>query len=328
MTRAQTLIFLLSASLFLLYACNGNNYNRNSLEGMNAAIEANPTDTAARFARARYYQTKGKTDSALADIQVLLKTDSNNVHYFLTAADLYLMSNKTRYTRQALLRAVSLNSEMVEPHMKLAELYLYVQMRQEAINELNEVLKRNVKNPKAYYLKGMIYKESGDTSLAISSFLTTTEQDKNYALAYEQLGLIYAGRGDKRCVDFYQNALRINPSNSLTRYNLGYFYQLQADTASALKEFREITRLDPRFPYAPYNIGFIIFEEQGNPKAALPYFLQAMSAKPDYFEAVYMSGLCNEKLGNPELAIRDYEQALKINPDYELAQTALARLKK
>jgi tetratricopeptide (TPR) repeat protein len=223
---------------------------------------------------------------------------------------------------------VSLNSEMVEPHMKLAELYLYVQMRQEAINELNEVLKRNVNNPKAYYLKGMIYKESGDTALAISSFLTTTEQDKNYALAYEQLGLIYAYRGDKRCVDFYQNALRINPSNSLTRYNLGYFYQLQADTSNALKEFREITRLDPRFPYAPYNIGFIIFEMQGNPKAALPYFLQAISAKPDYYEAVYMSGLCNEKMGNSDLAKRDYEQALKINPNYELAQTAMARLKK
>jgi tetratricopeptide (TPR) repeat protein len=328
MTKTPTLVVLLTLVLFTLYSCDGKNYNLDSLEGMNAAIKANPTDTAARFARARYYQTKGKTDSALADIQVLLKTDSTNMHYFLTAADLYLMSNKTRYTRQALLRAVSLNSEMVEPHMKLAELYLYVQMRQEAINELNEVLKRNVNNPKAYYLKGMIYKESGDTALAISSFLTTTEQDKNYALAYEQLGLIYANRGDKRCVDFYQNALRINPSNSLTRYNLGYFYQLQADTSNALKEFREITRLDPRFPYAPYNIGFIIFEMQGNPKAALPYFLQAISAKPDYYEAVYMSGLCNEKMGNSDLAKRDYEQALKINPNYELAQTAMARLKK
>jgi tetratricopeptide (TPR) repeat protein len=328
MIRSKTLLIALFAVLLLIYACGEKGYNLQTLEGMNAAIEDNPADTAARFARVRYYQTKGKTDSALADMQVLLKTDSINVHYFLTAADLYLASNKTRYTRQALLRAVSLNSEMVEPHMKLAELYLYVQMRQEAINELNEVLKRNVKNPKAYYLKGMIYKESGDTALAISSFLTTTEQDKNYALAYEQLGLIYAARGDKRCIDFYQNALRINPSNSLTRYNMGYFYQLISDTANALKEFREITRLDPRFPYAPYNIGYILFEVQSNPKAALPYFLQAISSKPDYFEAIYMSGLCNEKLGNTDLALSDYEQALRINPEYELAQTAKERLKK
>jgi hypothetical protein len=94
MTKTPTLVVLLTLVLFTLYSCDGKNYNLDSLEGMNAAIEANPTDTAARFARARYYQTKGKTDSALADIQVLLKTDSTNVHYFLTAADLYLMSKR------------------------------------------------------------------------------------------------------------------------------------------------------------------------------------------------------------------------------------------
>jgi tetratricopeptide (TPR) repeat protein len=54
-------------------------------------------------------------------------------------------------------------------------------MRQEAINEINEVLKLEKSNPKAYYLKGVIYKESGDTSLAVSSFMTAIEQDPKVA---------------------------------------------------------------------------------------------------------------------------------------------------
>jgi tetratricopeptide (TPR) repeat protein len=313
-------------AVFALFSCGEKKHELDSIDGMNAALTDNPADTAARFARAKYYQAKGRNDSALADMQVLVKTDSLRPDYYLTMADIYLAVNQTRYTRKALQRAISLNSELELAHMKLAELYLYVEMRQEALNELNEVLKRNKNNPKGYYLKGMIYKESGDTALAISSFITTTEQDPNYALAYEQLGLIYADKGDKRCLDFYTNALRINPKNSLTRYNIGYFYQSAGDTANALKTYRELIAIDSKFANAYYNIGYILFELKNNPKAAVPYFLQAAAAKPGYVEAIYMSGLCNEQLGNKELALKDYSTAIKLDPNFTLAQSAFQRL--
>jgi len=326
MTKQLTFILSLFGALFLFTACGNKTHDLESISGMNAALAENPSDTAARFARARYYQGKGKSDSALADMQVLVKADSLRPDYYLTMADIYLAVNQTRYTRMALQRAISLNSELEIAHMKLAELYLYVQMRQEALNELNEVLKRNKNNPKGYYLKGMIYKESGDTALAISSFITTTEQDPKYALAYEQLGLIYAAKGDKRCLDFYSNALRINPKNSLTRYNVGYFYQAVGDTANALKTYKELVAMDSKFANAYYNMGYILFEEKNDPKQALPYFLQAAAAKPAYVEAIYMSGLCNEKLGSKELALKDFSAALKLNPEFELAKIAYQRL--
>ena len=324
MKRLLFSIYLFVA--FFMFSCGNTKHDLNNINGMNAALTENPADTAARFARAKYYQAKGRNDSALADMQVLVKTDSLRPDYYLTMADIYLAVNQTRYTRKALQRAISLNSELESAHMKLAELYLYVEMRQDALNELNEVLKRNKNNPKGYYLKGMIYKESGDTALAISSFITTTEQDPNYALAYEQLGLIYAAKGDKRGIDFYTNALRINPKNSLTRYNIGYFYQSVGDTANALKTYRELISIDPKFANAYYNIGFILFELKNNPKDAVPYFLQAAAAKPGYVEAIYMSGLCNERLGNKELALKDYTSALKLDPNFALAQRAFDRL--
>jgi tetratricopeptide (TPR) repeat protein len=320
------ILFTLLAGMFILFACGSKKHDLNSIEGMNAALTANPSDTTARYARAKYYQAKGKNDSALADMQMLVKTDSLRPDYYLTMADIYLAVNQTRYTKKALQRAISLNSDLEIAHMKLAELYLYVEMRQEALNELNEVLKRNKNNPKGYYLKGMIYKESGDTALAVSSFLTTTEQDPNYALAYEQLGLIYAAKRDKRCLDFYSNALRINPKSSLTRYNVGYFYQMAGDTANAIKTYRELIEIDPQFANAYYNIGYIFFELKNNPAAALPYFLQAAATKKGYVEAIYMSGLCNERNGNKELALKDYSTALKLNPDFDLAKNAYQRL--
>lgn len=317
---------LFSVFILLIASCGSAPVDLSTIEGMNAALKDNPNDTAALYARARYYLTKGNADSAVVDMQQLIKIDSTRSCYFVTLADIYLVTNRTRFTRQALQKAISLDAGNLDAHMKLAELYLYVEMRQEALNALNEVLKRNKTNPKAYYLKGMVYKEGGDTALAISSFLTATEQDPQYANAFEQLGLIYAAKHDKRAIDFYNNVLKINPNNSQTRYNIGFFYQQHGELEKAIEVYTELATKDPSYPFSHYNIGFILFEFQGKPSEALPYFIQAAKVKPDYAEAIYMAGLCNEKTGNRELAIQDYREALKRNPRFELAIAALQRL--
>jgi tetratricopeptide (TPR) repeat protein len=140
----------LSIFLFLLVlaSCGDAPVDLTSIGGMNQALENNPADTAARYARAKYYLQNGKADSAMADMQELIKIDSSRSNYFLTLGDIYLVTNRTRYTKQALEKAISLDKTNQEAHMKLAELFLYVEMRQDALNELNEVLRINKNNPK------------------------------------------------------------------------------------------------------------------------------------------------------------------------------------
>ena len=45
-------------------SCGNSKHDLNSISGMNAALSENPADTTARFARAKYYQAKGRNDSA------------------------------------------------------------------------------------------------------------------------------------------------------------------------------------------------------------------------------------------------------------------------
>ena len=316
----------LPVAVFLV-ACGGRTpADLGSIEGINAVLSENPSDTAALFARAQYFMKSGKVDSALIDMKNVIKTDSSRASYFITLADIYLIKNQTRYTRQALERAVKLDPKDKNAHMKLAELYLYVKMTQPALNEINEVLKIEKRNAKAYFLKGMVYKEAGDTALAFSSFMTATEQDPNYATAYEQIGLFYAIRHDKRAIDFYQNALRADPKNSLVRYNMGYFYQQHGEFEKAMETYDELLKIDPSFANAHYNKGYILLEYQQKPADALPYFLEAARQNPRYAEAVYMVGLCNERLGNKEQAIIEYKSSLKMNPRLALSNDALSRL--
>jgi len=317
--------FLLAT--FLLSSCFNNvKPDLSTEEGILSALNANPLDPEALHAKTKLLIKSQKADSALATILLALEQDSSKSDYFLTLADVYLVMNQTRYTRNALEKAISIDPDNKDAHMKLAELFLYVEMRQEAINEINEVLKREKNNPRAYYLKGIIYKESGDTSLAISSFMTTVEQDPKYLLAYEQLGLMFASARNPRAIDFYNTAIRMDPKNTLTRYNLGIFYQENGEPQKAIEVYNDLLKIDPSFPNAHYNLGFIEAEVNNNYKAAYPHFEAAAKASPTYAAAVYMQGLCMEKTGNLPKASAFYSQALSLDPRFELANAGLKRL--
>lgn len=63
-----------------------------------------------------------------------------------------------------------------------------------AIDTYNKVLKLDIQNADAYFYKGLIFKETGDTAKAISSFQTCTEVDPDYYDAYMQLGMLYSAK--------------------------------------------------------------------------------------------------------------------------------------
>jgi len=323
-----TIKIFLSTLIFIAFASCGGDApaDYSTKEQVRAALISNPNNPEALHARAKMFIKESKVDSALIDMLDALDQDSSKSEYFVTLGDLYLIKNQTRYTRQALEKAIKLEPDSKDAHMKLAELFLYVEMRQDAINEINEVLKRDKNNPKAYYLKGILYKESGDTSLAISSFLTTTEQDPNYLLAFEQLGLIFANNGNPRAINFYETAIKLDPKNSLTRYNLGMFYQENGAPDKAAEVYKALLAIDPKFSNAYYNLGFIEIEFNKNAKAAIPYFVDAEKSNPNFAAAIYMQGLCFEKLGSNQEAIKNFQRCLKINPEFELASDGLKRL--
>jgi tetratricopeptide (TPR) repeat protein len=326
--RLKTLtIFIVIVSIIPFFSCNETQKpNFDSRQAIEKVLSDEPLNDEALFARAKWHVKNSQADSALIDVLHAIEQDSSKAEYFIFLGDIYLTQNQTRYTRQALERAIAIDKDSQEAHMKLAELYLYVEMRQEAINEINEVLKRDKNNPKAYYLKGIIYKESGDTSLAISSFLTAKEQDPDYLLAYEQLGLVFAASKNPRAVDFYTTALKLNPNNSLTRYNLGMYYQSTNQVEKAIEVYNLLVEKDPAFANAHYNLGYLAIEEENNYDVALEHFKSAEIANPTFAAAIYMQGVCLENKNNLKDARTMFERALQVDRRFVLAKEGLNRI--
>lgn len=297
------------------------------LTSLNDKIAKEPNNANLYNLRAKYHIKAQDIGAAARDINKALSLDSSKADYYLTASDVFFMTKKTAESKSALEKCVELDPKNVDCLLKLAELYLYVQQHETSINYVNKALKVDVNNPKAYFIKGMNFKEMGDTSSAISSMQTTVEQDPDYYHAYVQLGLLFAAKKNRLALDYYNNALNINPKSVEAHYNKSLFLQKIGELDRAREGYNIILQIDSTYSYAHYNLGYIEFEYKQNYPEALKHFTRASRTNPDYANALYMRGLTQEKLGNPAAAKADYIQVMHIDGEHEDAFAALKRLK-
>ena len=297
-----------------------------TLEKINSQLKLNPSDTKLLYQRAQIFLNAGDYNSAINDIEAVIQKDSSQANYYLTAADAYFFVGKTSKTKYYLERCSVLFPDSTEGLMKLAELYLYVKQHNKSIEIINRVLKINKFFAKAYFMKGMNFKEMGDTAKAISSFQTCVEQDQEYYNAYIQLGLIFAAQKNPLAIQFYNNALNLQPKSEEAHYNMGMFFLETGQYNKAIEKFTSLVQINPSNREAIFNLGFIHFEYLKVYEQAIKYFDQAVNADPQFARGYCYRGMSYESMGNKSKAKENYSTALKLLPDYDLAAEGMNRV--
>jgi tetratricopeptide (TPR) repeat protein len=298
------------------------------VERLSKAIEANPKDASAYYQRAKIYEGQKKFKLALNDINEAVANDSTKSEYFLTQANVLFANLLVPQSLEAFQKCIELDPKNIEAYLKLAELNLYIKKYKDAVQNANDVLRIDKHRAKAYFIKGFVFKEMGDTSNAISSFQTCTEQEPDNYDGYMQLGLLYGAKRNKLAIQYYNNALRLDPKSTEALYDRGLFYQDNGDLQKAIDDYQAIIQIDPSYKEAYYNIGYINLVYLDKYQEAVTYFTNAINSAKYYVDAYYNRGLSYEKLGNKAAAEADYKEALSIMPTYKLAIAAMKRLEK
>ncbi len=298
-----------------------------TLKTLTEQLRKKPTDADLYYTRGTYFLRHQEYDNGLKDLLQAVSLDSSKDDYYIALSDVYFYTNKTRNSKKALEKAVSLDEKNVNALLKLAELHLYVNETDKSIEYINKVLKIDQHNAKAYFMKGMNYKDLRDTARAISSMQTAVEQDQTYYRAYMQLGLLHAGRQNPLAIQYYKNALRIQPKSTETLYALGKYYQDVNDLGNAIATYKTLLATDAKNQHACYNLGVIFLVELKDYAKALTYFSQAITLDSTYVEAYYARGLCYATQKDTEKAAENYRTCLAVNPNYEPAKAALKQLK-
>lgn len=302
--------------------------NSPELKELNKKILDDPNNAALYNERAQLYIKLKQLDLAMGDANRALKIDSTKAEFYITFADVNFALNKTRQAKETLEKAVKKFPENTEGLLKLGELFFLVRQYENALTHINKALKLDENLAKAYYLKGSVFKEMGDTAKAISSMQTATEQDNRYFDAFLDIGMLYASRKNPMAFEYYDNALRLRPTDVNVMYAKAKLMQDLDRIEDAELLYDKLLNINPNNEQVLYNLGAITLDKKKDAVKAIDYFSKAITIAPNYTEAYFARGVCYELLKDVNNATADYKMCLQITPNYELAVEALNGLAK
>ncbi len=339
-------ILLVISALFLFYACNspsGESRSDNdredsgktavdtALNRLNQTIIERPNDPESYRMRARYFFNTNQPKEALEDLNRALSIDTTDASIIFERAELFYATQEFDKAKAEYERCVRNDNQSVDCLLKLGEMNIHLRNYPKAVEQINNALRVNEQLPFAYYMKGRIYKETGDTLLAASSYQTAIEVDPDYYDAYIEIALLYTAAKSDLAIEYYKTALEIRPNSVEAMYNLAYYYQITGlknpnRFERAFELYDRILEVAPDNATAPYSKGFIFLEYMQEYDSAVTYFTQAADLYPGYFQAYYNRGLALESLERPDEALADYNRALSLQPDFTPAAIAKNRV--
>jgi tetratricopeptide (TPR) repeat protein len=289
-------------------------------------IIANPNNPNLYINRALAYGDRSMYDLAHRDIARAMSIDSTVSEFHAAKGELFFKSAELRLARLSLERAAELDAKNTEALLKLGEVNFLLRRYPEAISSVDAALGVNQRLPKAYFLKGFIFKELGDTTRALSSFQTATEVNPDYFEAYMELGNLYVARQDPLALEYFNSAIDIRPASSEAYYHKAMFLQNGGSIDEAMVVYHTMIKADPKSFLGFYNLGYLHLVELGEYEIASAYFDTVLSIQPEYIDALFNKGVCYEEMGDEKTAVAIYREVLEKSPDYTLASMGLGRL--
>ncbi len=296
------------------------------LKNITEQISNSPKDAGLYFERGTMLHKMQLDTLAIKDYKMAASLDTGRAEYYSAVGDLLFENKDISGSVEWIQKAVAKNPTDRKAHLKMAKLFLYIKNYQKAFQEINIVLMKDVHNPEAYFLKGMVYKDMRDTAKAISNFLTSVQESPDYREAVVQLGLMYSAKKDPVSLRYLDNAYKMDSTDIFPIFAKGVYYQDKKDFAAAKEEYKKCILKSTHFADAYFNMGYILMQEDSVQKAWRQYNI-VTKIDPTNPAAYYNRGLCSEMMDSIKNAVTDYNMAVSLDSSYSSPKEALKRIK-
>lgn len=135
---------------------------------------------------------------------------------------------------------------------------------------------------------GVSYYQAGQLAVALEELNTAVAADKNYAPAYDGLGLVYMElKEDERAESYFKQALKVNPNASETKNNYGLFLCQRNREKEGLRLLLDALK-NPLYntPDVAYRNAGTCARKAGDLASAEMYFQRAVKLNPAQTQAL------------------------------------------
>ncbi len=213
-----------------------------------------------------------------------------------------------------------------EFNRRLAEVYAQKGDFKKALERYNIIISQDSSGFEAWFDKGGLFLQMGDTAAAISAMETSFSL---LPVNYSGLALanLYIAKKDARALDICNFLIARDSSGTQTDpvYLKGVYYSEIKQYDKALEQFDECIKRDWKLTDAYIEKGIILFERKNIAEAQKVFDLATTVSNTDA-DAYYWLGRCFESTGDKEKAIENYQRAISLDNTFAEAKAGIKRV--
>ena len=213
-----------------------------------------PSFTDLYFRLGLIQKEQNQIESAIRNFETVLLLDPIQEEAHFRLAELLFERLKNEYPQQ-LEAAALINRQLqdkVTSNLDLDDINRIIQLYQEG-------LRINPKDHRAHHNLGFVQMLSGQHQAAEKSFKKAIDLDSNHSPSYSKLGDIFSDRNDiEQAIHYYQEGLRVQPNDFITRANLGIALMHKGEIEAAISELRIAIALNPDSAEVHFNLSSLL----------------------------------------------------------------------
>jgi len=288
-------------------------------------LEKEPNDASLWHGRGTLYYELEDYEQAISDLEKSIALDPSNLDARHLLADAYLDNLQSRNALECMQNTCALFPDSTRSLLKLSEYQLILRQYNDALETLRQVQEKDNLNADAFFMKGMVLKEVGDTTGSITQFQQATKANPRLIDAWINLGQLFESQKDADAIRYLDAGLSVSPGHLILLHAKAQYLGRKEDFEAAKKVYLSMIDIDPMDANVYYDLG-LLYLEQDSVLKARNHFDLCLKIDPMISRAYFYRGITSEMAGQIESAEKDYQQTLQINQNDQDAKDALERL--
>jgi Tfp pilus assembly protein PilF len=233
------------------------------------ALELSPDSEDILTNVAQFYMLQRKTDQAVKVIADALPDAKKRAFHHELIGKVYSHAGHSTEAETAFKKALSMEPDRVDVIAELASEYINARRYDDALKQLDELLKRMPLNAKAYVMKGMIFQAKDDLNQAKESYDRALKIDPDQFAAANNLAYLLAeqGRDLEVALTWAQTARRLQPDSHVTADTLGWVQHKMGRDILARDQLQFAVSQQPDNPTYQYHLAMTYKETKQIPQA-------------------------------------------------------------
>ena len=183
------------------------------------------------------------------------------------------------------------------------------------IDSINNVLRDAPNDLDALEYRASLYLKRQNLKYAAADVAAVLEMDSSRTKALELWGDIsFATNQTRQSRDAWVRCMKEDPNYVPCRLKMAQLYHVVTEFEKSAALVDEVLEMEPSNAEAAYLKGLLMRDALEDTTRALDWFQKAIDLKPDYIEALDMSGVLYSSLGNP-LALGYFNRLIELQPD-------------